>query len=527
MSRSMELIIVLLYLSVYLSLSFVFCKNALHMFQQNRYELRRYTKWLFNINNFDITVAFIYVVFSILFCLFFKESLFATFGILAVDIVAAIYFIYTEANKHYIKDLDITKRVKRQIVCFAILMIAFEWFTITDLPLFLHGAVTVIAPYLLIYVMALITMPIEYLIKKRYENEARRILDSQTNLIKIGITGSFGKTSTKNIVTNIIGENYYTLMTPASYNTPMGITRTIRENLKPIHEVFVCEMGADKVNDISYLMDFVKPQYGIVTSIGPQHLNTFGTIENIIKEKMKEIEMLPEDGVGIVNYDIPYICDYVVENSCKIVSVGIKNQNADYFAKNIKYTKDGSTFTVKINKKNYQFETCLLGEHNITNILIGIALAIELNIPIKDIVENVKHVKQVEHRLQVRNMNGYTFIDDAFNSNPSGFRMAVDVLNMMPGKRVIVTPGLIDLGKEQDKYNKDLGNYMYGKVDYVILVGEKQTKPIYDGLVASGFNKNNIYVVQDVKLAFDYIYKNFSVKDTILLENDLPDAFSK
>ena len=107
--------------------------------------------------------------------------------------------------------------------------------------------------------MALITLPIEELIKKYYENDARKILDSYNNLIKIGITGSFGKTSTKNIINDIINQQFLTLITPASYNTPMGITRTIREHLKPIHEIFVCEMGADKVGDIEYLMNFVKP----------------------------------------------------------------------------------------------------------------------------------------------------------------------------------------------------------------------------------------------------------------------------
>ena len=155
-----------------------------------------------------------------------------------------------------------------------------------------------IMSYLFVYPWSLITMPMEEGIKNRYENDAREILKGDNDsLLKIGITGSYGKTSTKNIINDIIADNMYTLITPASYNTPMGITRTVREMLKPTHEVFVCEMGADKVSDISYLMDFVKPKYGVVTSIGPQHLNTFHNIDNIIKEKMQEIEMLPPDGV--------------------------------------------------------------------------------------------------------------------------------------------------------------------------------------------------------------------------------------
>ena len=514
------------YTIVFLALSFVFCKNALHMFQQNHYELKRYSKWLFSKSNihFPYILVYILLMWAILFII---KGFVYDLIVLFLSIVFAIVYLYLETKKKYIKDLDITNRVKRQILFMFVLMFICIYLLCIYLPKGLAGSFAVILPYIMIYPMAILTMPLEHYVKKYYENDARRIIEDMPQLIKVGITGSFGKTSTKNIVTNIIGENYFTLMTPASFNTPMGITRTIREHLKPIHEVFVCEMGADKVGDISYLMDFVKPKYGIVTSIGPQHLATFKSIDNIIKEKMKEIEMLPEDGVGIVNVDIPYICDYEIKNTCKVVTIGIKNQNADYFAKNIKYSKDGTSFTVKINDKNYKFETCLLGEHNVTNLLTAIALAVELNIPMKDIVENVKHVKQVEHRLELKEINGYTFIDDAFNSNPVGSKMATDVLSMMPGKRVMVTPGLIDLGKAQTRYNRELGEYMAERIDCAILVGEKQTKPIYDGLTSKGFKKEDIIVVDTVKQAFDYVYKNFTRKDTILLENDLPDAFSK
>ena len=369
-------------------------------------------------------------------------------------------------------------------------------------------------------------MPIEYAIKKHYENDAKRILESNESLLKIGITGSYGKTSTKNILNDIISDNRFTLITPASYNTPMGITRTIREMLKPIHEVFICEMGADKVGDISYLMNFVKPKYGIVTSIGPQHLNTFHNIDNIINEKMQEIEMLPPDGTGFVNLDNEYIASYHYLSRHKVVSVGIDNKNADLVAENISYRKDGSSFSVNIDGTDHEFTTTLLGKHNISNILIGIAVALEMNIPIEDIKRNVKHISQIEHRLEVKKINGYTFIDDAFNSNPVGSKMAVDVLSLMSGKRIIVTPGMIDLGDKEDEINEEFGSYMADKVDKVILVGEKQTKAILKGLKDKGFNEEDIHICKNVREAFDYVYANFSRDDTILLENDLPDAFN-
>lgn len=526
----MNLITVIFYEVIFLSLSYVYCKNALHMFQQQRYELRRYNKWLFNSNNIHfsntIIYTFIQIALFVLDKLIFKNSVVLLFISLAVSIGFAIYVINKELNKQYIKDLVLTNRVKRQIVAFSILMVVFIYLMLRLTNVYITGILSVYSPYFIIYLMALITLPIEEAIKKYYENLARKKLNSFDRLRKIGITGSFGKTSTKNIINDIISEDVFTLITPASYNTPMGITRTIREQLKPIHDVFVCEMGADKLGDISYLMEFVKPQFGVVTSIGEQHLSTFKTIDNIISEKMKEIEMLPSDGVGFINADNEYINSYVIKNNCKIVRVGIDNVNVDLVAKNIKYSNEGTSFSVKINNKNYKFTTALLGQHNITNILIGIAIALELNIPIEKIVKNVANVRQVEHRLEVKKINNFTFIDDAFNSNPVGSKMAVDVLSLMNGKRIIVTPGMIDNGAKQDALNYEFGKYMLNKVDYVLLIGEKQTKPIYNGLKDSGYDMNNVVVYKNIKDALTYVYTKFSSKDTILLENDLPDAFN-
>lgn len=510
-----------MFLIVFLALSLVYVKNALHMFQQNRYELYRYSKWLFNKNNIRYTNTLTYLLVLSITYLVFKSDIL----VLCLTIIYSIIAIELESNKEYIKELVYTARVKRQIAVMSVLMIVITYALVTYVPYALIPLFVIYLPYLLIYPMHIVTNPIESAIKKAYENNARKILNSMDDLTKIGITGSFGKTTTKNIVTDIISSSYLTLMTPASYNTPMGITRTIREMLKPIHEVFVCEMGADHVGEITYLMKFVKPKYGIVTSIGPQHLNTFKSMENIIKEKMQMIELLPEDGVGILNGDNEFINNYEINNTCKIVKVGIKNADVDYQAKNIKYSKDGSSFEIKIDKKNYKFKTALLGEHNIMNLLAGIALAIEMGIDIKTIVKNVSEVNRVEHRLELKNINGFTFIDNAFNSNPVGCKLSLDVLKLMPGKRIIVTPGLIDLGNKEKEYNYDFGSYMKDRADFVILVGEKTSQPILRGLQDSDFDMSKCIVCKSVKEAFTYVYANFSVKDTILLENDLPDAF--
>ena len=507
-------------------------KHALHMFQQNRYELTRFTTWLKDNKSTILKGGILALILAIVvLALSLIPSLIISYGLIVLCIIICAFIqISKEKKTSYIKPLVYTGRVKRQIVVTAILYLLL-FILLSNLCgkylAFVLVLISYYGSYLLIYPMALITTPIEKGVQQGFINDAKKILQSHTRLKIIGITGSYGKTSTKNVVRAIISQKYNTLMTPASYNTPMGITRTIREMLKPIHEVFVCEMGADKVGDITELMDFVHPQVGIVTSIGPQHLQTFGTQENIIREKMQMIEKLPKDGLGILNYDNEFIRNYKVNNSVKIITYGIHNENVDYRAIDIEYHSTGSTFTVIHEDEKITLTTKLLGELNILNILSAIACARYYGISWNAIEKGVKDMKQVEHRLEIKKINGYTFIDDAFNANPSGAHMAVTVLGNMPNKRYIVTPGMIDLGVKQTEINYQFGKDMIGNADFVILVGEEQTKPIYNGLVENGYKKDQILVVSHVKEAFNYIYTHATTQDVILLENDLPDAFSK
>lgn len=504
-------------------------KRALHMFQQNRYEYYRYTKWCtgnIGLGLKKITPEKLLVPAALIAGLLIRNET-VKLVVLAVLAFLTAFLLFSDEKKAvHIKPLVYTGRVKRQIAVMTVLCIALIWlFLYFRLDAYLLPAVYLL-PWLLIYVMAVLTDPVETMVKKHYLNEAKSILKDHTGLIKIGITGSYGKTSTKNIVQAMLSQQYNSLMTPASYNTPMGITRTIREMLKPIHKVFVCEMGADHVGEITYLMDFVQPQIGIVTSIGPQHLNTFGSQENIIKEKMEIIEKLPADGLGIMNVDNDFVRNYKVRNNVRTVTYGIRSENADYRAVDIRYTPAGSRFTVVHGDEQIPIETKLLGELNVLNILSAICTARGLDVKWPVIQRAAKTMNQVEHRLEMKIINGYRFIDDAFNSNPAGSEGALNVLAMMPNRRFIVTPGMIDLGEKQDAYNREFGKKMKDKADEVILVGEIQTKPIYEGLQESGFDMEHVYVVKTVKEAFALVYAKASREDTILLENDLPDAFS-
>ncbi len=502
-------------------------KHALHMFQQNRYELPRYKMW-FKDNYKTIYKLFLilsFIIMSLLLLLFNKGymRIIVSCGLL----LFAAYFYSEEKKKNYIKPLVYTARVKRQIAVLVLLVILLIIICNLMKVDFLLPILALIMPWLLIYPLGFITEPIEASIRNKYMNEARNILKDHSNLIKIGITGSYGKTSTKNIIQSMISEEYNSLMTPASFNTPNGITITIREMLKPIHQVFICEMGADKVNELRDLVNYVKPSIGVVTSIGPQHLATFGSLDNIINEKMQMVELLPMGGTGIINIDNEYIRNYKIKNQdINIITYGINSMDADYRAKDIIYTPTGTSFVVCNDNDEVEMNSKLLGEHNVLNILSAIACARVLNVSWATIQKGVKNMKQVEHRLELKKVNGYRFIDDAFNSNPVGSSMALDVMANMPNRRFIVTPGMIDLGAIQEETNKEFGKKMKDKVDVVILVGKSQTKSIYEGLEEVDFDMNNVHVVDTVKEAFNIVYKEATPEDTILLENDLPDAFS-
>lgn len=509
-----------------------FCREfvyILHMFQQNRYEIRRLYHWMIDQKDEIKAELFFPTLLTILSLLISFLPLVLVRNVILIILAIIIIWMFIFQNQFHliIKPLVITSRVKRQIVV-AFLLICifiFSFFNLKSNFIWLLGLTFL--PWLMIYIVGFLTYPIEKMIQQYYIHLGKKCLYAQNNLIKIGITGSYGKTSTKNIMQSILSEEYNSLMTPASFNTPMGITMTIRNYLKPIHQVFICEMGADHVGEISRLVKYVKPQIGLVTSIGPQHLLTFGSQENIIHEKMQMIENLPSNGLGVINLDNKFIRQYKIHNSVKVQSFGIQSEDVDYRAIDINYTISGSYFTVLHQEEKVKFHTKLLGELNIMNILSAIVVARYLDISWQSLQRAIENCEQIEHRLELKKINGYRFIDDAFNANPIGSKMALEVLSMMPGKRYIITPGMIDLGPKQDEYNYLFGKQMKHFVDEVILVGPKQTKAIQQGLKEMNFMPNNIHIFQTVKEAFAFVYEQASEHDTILIENDLPEAFSR
>jgi len=376
-----------------------------------------------------------------------------------------------------------------------------------------------------------IMLPVETRINLGFYKQAQEKIKSRPDLTVVGITGSFGKTSTKFIVGTILGEKYKVLNTPESYNTPMGLSKVINNNLTEDHEIFIAELGARNIGDIKELGELVRPKIGVITSIGPTHLETFKNMDNIMKTKYELVEELPTDGIAIFNYDNEYIKKLADKTFKEKILYGLEEiEYLDLYAENIEVSEFGSTFTIKDKEGNsIRCTTKLLGKHNIYNILAGVAVAKTMGLSYEEIKRGIEKIEPIPHRLNIINPGtGILIIDDAFNSNPIGAKAALEVLSQFKeGRKIIVTPGMVELGAMEAEANREFGINIGKVCDYVILVGERRTRPIYEGLMEVNYNEDNIFVVNTLDEATACIQKIARPKDVILFENDLPDNYNE
>ncbi|MDO4357937.1 MAG: UDP-N-acetylmuramoyl-tripeptide--D-alanyl-D-alanine ligase, partial [Clostridia bacterium] len=372
-----------------------------------------------------------------------------------------------------------------------------------------------------------VMQPVENHINMGFFNAAKAKLEARPDLIKIGITGSYGKTSTKFALLTILSEKYNVLASPASFNTPMGLSRVINTQLNDKHQVFIAEMGARHVGDIRELVGLVHPKYGLLTSVGPQHLETFGTIQNIANTKYELIDGLPEDGVAFFADDAKLVHELYERCPVEKVLTGINGLGQELRAENLRVTINGSKFDLVTEDGRVKpCTTRLLGRHNISNIVLAASVALKLGLTLDEIGAGIRKIAPVEHRLQLIK-GAMTVIDDAFNSNPSGAQEALNVLSGFPQNRIIITPGFVEQGEKEEELNYQFGAQMAGKVDVAILVGKKHSRPIHDGLTVAGFDEANIYVVPNLDEASVVLRQIGKAGDTVLFENDLPDNYNE
>lgn len=366
--------------------------------------------------------------------------------------------------------------------------------------------------------------PVQAAINGRFLRAARSKLDDVDPAI-IGVTGSFGKTSTKFAIQGLLGPDSEVLATPGSFNTPLGVCRTINENMTDAHRFFVVEMGAYREGDIAELCRFVKHDIGVLTAIGPAHLERFGSMEAIRRGKYEIVRDLPAGGTAVMNVDDATVRELADETShVTVIRYGIDEAGRpDVTARDISTGTDGTTMTIVTPEGAREVTTKLLGRHAIGHILAAVAVARAAGVSLDDAASRVPALEPVEHRLQIiPGAGGVTVIDDAYNSNPEGAAAALEVLASMPArKRVVVTPGIVELGPMQAEENERFGARAAEVADVVIVVAKVNRDAIARGATAQG--SAEVITVDTLAEATQRLPGILAPGDVVLFENDLPD----
>lgn len=502
-------------------------RRDLMMFQQNSYRPDRYFRWSSETGETTGVMNLCFLIGAFI-CL---VRMVPPMLSLPLNFIMMLWWTIKLSRAKYKKPLVFTPRAKRifwvaYILCIVIAIAVLFMFTEQFTAAFMMGLLYISAPMMML--ANTILKPYENSLTRKFINDAKDIVKSIPDLKVVGITGSYGKTSTKHYLHRILSEHYETLMTPGSYNTTLGVVRTIREMMKPYTQVFIAEMGAKQPGDIAEIAEIVNPQIGIITAVGEQHLQSFGSIENVQKTKFELVDALPADGHAILNNDFEFVANRPVTN-CPATRYAVeKKGNVSVYAKDVSTDRRGTRFTVIAEGyEPLELETRLVGECNVSNLLGAVTAARILGVPDAKIQRAVRQIEQVEHRLNLKHTpGGITIIDDAFNSNPDGSRMALDVLrSMTPGKRIIITPGMIELGEKQHEYNRAFGKKIGESADVAIIVGKYNRDAILEGIAKTDMPQENIHAVDSFAIAQQALAGIATAGDTVLYENDLPDTF--
>ncbi len=381
--------------------------------------------------------------------------------------------------------------------------------------------------------------PVEAYFRRQFINKARGVL-ADVNPVVVGITGSYGKTTTKNYLAHILSGRYKTYPTPKSYNTLMGVTLAINNDMANDHsiEYFICEMGAYIEGEIQQIAELTHPTISIVVEVGPQHLERFGTLENVATAKYEIIKALPRDGVGVFNWDNPHVRQMYERGYPKtrlavsriVDPTNVPVDGPRFIASDISESLNGLKFTVTDTQTGEHeiFDTTLLGEHNVTNVLLATAVAVHEGMKLRDVAFRVRALKPAESRLvRQTTAQGITIINDAYSANPTGVVSALKALALhQNGRRLLITPGMVELGSMHEAENKKLGIEAAKYASDIILVGAAQTAPIKAGLSEANFPTEHLQTVEKLAEAVDWYQANLKAGDTVLFLNDLPETYS-
>lgn len=378
--------------------------------------------------------------------------------------------------------------------------------------------------YLFLVASLIFIKPYEMINRRLVRTAMRRKIQNLKNngLVVIGITGSYGKTTTKDFLYALLKTKYRVLKTPESYNTLFGIYKVIDYELDENYDVFICEMGAYKIGEIAELCDAVLPDHGILTGINEQHLERFGSIQITVKAKFELIQSLGTHALIVLSSDNSLI----VDNSAKYCENPIfYGTNSEKFSVADFAINDGTMKVTLIvdGIKLALADLKIVGFGNISNFLGAATLAYKMGISLEIIKTVAINQQPAKHRLEVRTLvSGITLIDDAYSSNVTGFKNALEVLGAYKSRpKVLVTPGIVELGNETASIHRELGKGANDTCDYVFLVGDSlRTRELKTSIA-----NEKVVMLSTINELWDALAKLNLQNPVVLLENDLPDNY--
>lgn len=496
-------------------------------FQQEEYDAARFfTAWK-TIRLFDVTATAAFLVAYLLGALW--DSRTATL-LLAAAAFAAI--AVRERGYRYKKPLVATERLKR-IRWVAWAMLALGW--ALCLALIETTPLAVQAVPLAIAAANALLAPLQDQINQRFIEEARAKID-ESPAIRIGVTGSFGKTTVKHILADLLELGGPVFYSRGSINTELGLTRHVRQRLQPAHRYFIAEMGAYYIGSIARLCRFVRPTYGIITAIGDAHAERFGGIDATARAKSELADWVCRHGEKVVITEQvlghkPF-ADLRDAHPEKFVIVG-ESDAADVRVLDATLAEGRWTIQLALpgRAETLTFSIPLLGAHNVSNAAVAVAMAHTLDAELVNRAPSVtKTTEQVPHRLELKERPGQPLIlDDAFNSNETGFRNAVDVLRRIAdekgGQAIIVTPGIVELGTEHDRVHRSLGALCASSCDVVLSVNGERMPSFVESVSAGPARHIACASLKEAQAQVNAL--KLGETDVVLYENDLPDMLEE
>jgi UDP-N-acetylmuramoyl-tripeptide--D-alanyl-D-alanine ligase len=405
---------------------------------------------------------------------------------------------------------------------------------ISAILVLIAGSVVTGLSEILLVAANVVTKPAEARIRRHYLGLAAARM-KMVDPVVVAVVGSFGKTSTKHILAQLLQPSVNTLPTRKSFNTLMGVTRVINEDLTPEHRVFLVEMDAYAQGEIAAMSDLVHPQMAIITAIGPQHMERFGSIERIAGAMYEVASALPADGTLIV-YTGDQAGAVLAERAradqrhlIRYALADAQTMDADVVASSIRIDSHGGAFRWRWDAEGLDREVTipLLGRHQVANVSAALAAVHTLGYSIDDAITAAASLEQVEHRLQLMASAGsLTVIDDSYNANPVGVHNGLEVLAAMSeAHKFLVTPGLVELGSVETEENRRYGEHAAKVCDHVIVMSAKTSAALCAGLRDGGMSEDRIHVVDTLDQATTLLQRLSRPGDVVLFANDLPDTY--